>query len=212
MAFDPYSTEFFEDYIEFAHNGRAEGFIGNDVFAPFTAGNRSPKSTGTSGISIFGMEDYTALFESGIWCIASWSKNKDDAYDLLETAARDELLNDILYYGSPNITYEAGTYKFSMKDESFGALSTLGSEYLLIENKPYKAQIKAYNDSLKMLDVSGYDLEQFENDFEKYRKITGKYESILTGDDKEYRAHFKALKRELEKAGYQKTSRISMSG
>ena len=105
MAFDPYSTEFFEDYIEFAHNGRAEGFIGNDVFAPFTAGNRSPKSTGTSGISIFGMEDHIALFESGIWCIASWSKNKDDAYDLLETVARDELLNDILYYGSPNITY-----------------------------------------------------------------------------------------------------------
>ena len=88
------------------------------------------------------MEDHTALFESGIWCIASWSENKDDAYDLLETVTRDELLNDILYYDSPNITYEAGTYKFSMKDDSFGALATLGSEYLLIENKPYKAQIK----------------------------------------------------------------------
>ena len=99
-----------------------------------------------------------------------------------------------------------------MKDESFGALATLGSEYLLIENKPYKAQIKAYNDSLKILDVSVYDFEQFESEFEKYRTITEKYESILTGDDKEYRAHFKALKRELEKAGYQKTSRISMSG
>ena len=204
-AFDPYSTEFFEDYIEFAHKGRAEGFIGNDVFAPFTAGNRSPKSTGTSQISIYGMEDHTALFESGIWCIASWSKNKDDAYDLLETAARDELLNDILYYGAPNITYESDGYRLSLKDDSFGASATLGSEYLLIENKPYNAQIKAYNDSLKMLDVSGYDFERFEKDFDKYRKIIEKYEGILTGDDKEYKAHFKALKNELEKAGYQNT-------
>ncbi len=205
MAFDPYSTEFFEDYVEFAHKGRAEGFIGNDVFAPFTAGNRSPKSTGTSQIIISGMEDHTALFESGIWCIASWSKNKDDAYDLLETTARDELLNDILYYGVPNITYESDGYRLSLKDDNFGALATLGSEYLLIENKPYQAQIKAYNDSLKMLDISGYSFEQFEKDFEKYRTIIGKYESILTGDDKEYKAHFKALKKELENAGYQKT-------
>lgn len=204
-AFDPYKTEFFKDYIEFVRRGKVKGFIGGDVMSPLVAGNRRPKEHGIQEILINGMSDYVTAAETDICCVCSWSEHKDMACDLLSTMAADELLNDILYYGEANIRHISGKYVLDIKDENCGAFGTIGSEYLLIDNRADADAYREYNNALPFVDLSGIDTVGYAKEFEKYREIISRYEAMLTGDDEHYKAHYKALLSELDKSGYGKT-------
>ena len=207
QAFDPYSTEFFKDYIGFVYSGRKQGLIGSDPSSPIVAGNRSPKEIGTVQITISGFEDYAAPIETGVSCVASWSQNKEQAFDLLEIMSRDEKLNDLLYYGIENVSYTVGgsTVNRTENAEVFGSENTFGNELLLIENKPKAAALKAYNESLPVPGSDEAVLSAFGEDLEKYRRITEKYKAMLTGEDEQYKEHYKALLTELDAAGYGRT-------
>ena len=206
-AFDPYTTEFFEDYLGFVYEGKQSGLIGSGLSAPVIAGNRRPKEKGLWQIAISGMEDYAAPIETMVWCIASWSESPEAAFDLLEVLSRDAELNNILCYGIEGVSYTASGSTVIRTDagDIFGAESTLGNELLLIENRENESLIRRYNDSLPVLDIGGLDLSGFEEKFEEYRKIEEKYKALLTGGDEEYEEHYKALLRELAAAGYNDT-------
>ena len=206
-AFDPYSTEFFEDYLKFVYECKKDNLIGDDIYAKIFAGNRKPKDIDTSQITVKGMEDYAAPIETEVWCISSWSENAELAFDFLETMAQNEELNNLLYYGIEDVTYtlDGDTVTYIERDDIFAAEHTLGNELLLIENKRHEAALRKYIDSLPVLDLGAYDFSNLNEEFEVYSEIIGKYKAMLIGDDKGYEKSLKALRGELKAAGYQQT-------
>ena len=207
-AFNPYTTDFFKDFVQLLYEGNDEGFVGNDLFAPIRVSTRLPKMTDEipSQITVKGMEDYAGDIETDVWCVSACSEYKDYCFDLFTELSRDESLNNLLYYGIKNVSYEVSGSIVVIKDNDkvFGSQNTIGNELLLIENKSKAKLYQRYNDSLPTITLNGIELKRYEDSFAEYREIIAKYSTLLDGDV-DYSSKLKKLISELDSAGYEIT-------
>ena len=206
-AFDPYSTEFFEDYIGFVYDGKQNGYIGTNINSSVFAGNLAPDGIGRKQIKIDGFDKYAAPIETNVWCISSFTKNAECAEDLLRLMSEDEQLNNILYYGIEGVTYtnNNGEIKFNDNDAIWATENTFGNELLLLENIDYKKQYESYDSDLVLLDLSKYDFSAFDNELVIYKEIIGEYSELFIGNVEDYEDELSELQGRLKSAGYDET-------
>lgn len=209
-AFNPYSTDFFEDYIEFVCDGKQNRYIGTNINSSVFAGNLAPDGIGRKQIKIDGFDKYAAPIETNVWCISAFSENTEYAGDLFKLMAEDEQLNNILYYGIEGVTYtnNNGEIVFNDNDAIWATENTFGNELLLLENIDNKNQYESYDSDLVLLDLSKYDFSAFDNEFARYKEIIGEYSELFIGNVEDYEDELSELQGRLKSAGYDETISI----